>query len=281
MRRLGILAVLFLALAAVMTIARNCSATFRPLRVSDGQLIEFERMVGEIRGAKLVFVGEVHDRKRDHAAQVRIIEELRRSGVPVAIGLEMFAADSQTELDRWSEGKLDGASLIQLYYRNWNVPWPLYRDIFLYARANRVPLVALNIPRDISRKVAQEGFAALTEAERKRLPAGVTCSIDPSYRAFIARAFAGHVTSDASFTHFCEAQMLWNKGMALHLQRYIAQNPGRTVVVLGGVGHAMKQGIPEEVSRDTGYSYKVILPEIPDLDRHTATIADADYLLLF
>lgn len=281
MRRFGRLVILLLVLAAVMTASRNCSAMFRPLRISDGHQIGLEEMMAEIRGTKLVFVGEIHDRKRDHAAQLLIIEELRQRGVPVAIGLEMFTADSQAELDRWIEGKLDGVSLIRLYSRNWNLPWPLYRDILLYARKHRIPLVALNIPHDISRKVAQEGFAALTEAERKRLPAGITCSIDPTYRAFIERAYADHIHGDASFARFCEVQMLWNKGMALHLRSFMAQNPGRTMVVLSGVGHAMKQGIPEEISHDTGLSYKVILPELPELDRHTATVADADYLLLF
>ena len=61
----------------------------------------------------------------------------------------------------------------------------------------------------------------------------------------------------------------------------MARNPGRTVVVLAGTGHAMRRGIPEEVSHDAAYSYKVILPEVAGLNRSTATTADADYLLLF
>ncbi|HEX9079380.1 MAG TPA: ChaN family lipoprotein, partial [Desulfuromonadaceae bacterium] len=200
--------------------------------------------------------------------------------VSLAIGMEMFAADSQPQLDRWTRGELDAEQMRELYRRDWNMPWYLYRDILLYARSHHIPVIGLNVPRDISRKVAQEGFSALSEAERKRLPDGVTCSVDPAYREFIAQAFAAHVHSEASFLHFCEAQMLWNRGMALNLQRFMARSPGRTVVVLTGTGHAMRRGMPEEFAQATGYSYTVLLPETPELDRTTATTADADYLLL-
>lgn len=274
-------AVLTVVAAIVMAVFWNRGGMIRSLRLSDGNIIGIKEMIGEIRGARLIFVGENHEQMKHHRAQLEIIEMLYRSGMPLAIGLEQFTADRQHELDQWVAGTLELNSFITLYYHEWNMPWPLYRDIFIFARTHRIPLIGLNLPREISHKVASEGFAALTPDERKRIPAGITCTVDPEYMEFIRKAYAMHSRKDKLFVNFCEAQMLWNKGMGYHLQQYLARNPGRAVVVLLGTGHAMKSGIPEEVFKETGYGYKVILPEMPDLDRQTASVEDADYLLLF
>ncbi|MCK7512360.1 MAG: ChaN family lipoprotein [Desulfobacterales bacterium] len=38
--------------------------------------------------------------------------------------------------------------------------------IFEYARAQRIPMIGLNVPREITRQVARGGFQSLTEAQR-------------------------------------------------------------------------------------------------------------------
>lgn len=282
MKVLGRLSALFLAMAFVMVMSGSVFAVELAVRLSDHKVIGFTPMIEELKGSRLIFVGEIHDRKEHHLAQLEVIKAFRQAGVPLAIGLEMFTAESQAELDRWVAGKIDLYSFIRLYYRQWEMPWPLYQDILLYARDNRIPLVGLNMPREIIRKVAQEGFAALTPDERKKLPAGINCNVDPAYKSFIRKAYEfGHLGNDKSFVHFCEAQMLWNKGMARRLQEFLLRNPARTVVVLAGVGHAMKRGTPAEVFGGTGYSYKVVLPELPEFERRAVTSEDADYLFLF
>ncbi len=275
------IAALLLALGLILLITHFAAGRIRVFRLSDGKIITLERMVQEVKGARVIFVGEEHDRKRSHTAELEIIERLRRAGVPLGIGLEMFTAESQGKLDQWVAGKLPPDDFIRLYYRNWHMPWPYYRDILIYARDNRVPLIGLNVPEEISSKVAREGFAALTPRELAQLPRGITCSVDPYYRAFIREAYGEHPHSDLSFTYFCEAQMLWNRSMGRNLLEYLARTPGRSIVVLAGVGHAMKRGIPEETFRDTGYAYKVVLPRFADLDRSTLSAQNADYLLLF
>jgi uncharacterized iron-regulated protein len=97
--------------------------------------------------------------------------------------------------------------------------------------------------------------------------------------AFIRQAYAGHGLRGREFTHFCESQMLWNRNMARQLEAFLAKNPGYTVVALVGIGHALKKGVPDEVTSDAD-SYRVILPEFAGLNRYNLTIRDADYLLL-
>lgn len=266
---------LFLAAASAVV---SQGAMMGLLRISDGRLIDVDRMLAESGSASYFFVGENHDNAWHHAAQLAIIRRLHQSGRPVAIGLEMFAVTSQDKLDQWVAGKLPLREFRKVYARNWTLPWHFYREILLYARDNRIPLIGLNLPSGISAKVARQGFAALTAEERRQLPAGVTCNVDPAYMAFIRQGYAIHAMQDKEFTHFCEAQLLWNRNMGRRLAEFQARHPRYTLVALVGIGHALKKGVPAETTSD-GSRYRVILPEYAGLNRSNLTTLDADYLL--
>ncbi len=252
------------------------------LRVRDGRDITFPRMIEEIKKAKFVFVGEVHDIPAHHRMELDVIRALHESDVPLSIGLEMFRADSQKTLDDWVNGSLPLDRFLPVYYDNWRQAWPLYGDIFSYARDHQIPMVGLNIPDKIAEAVAQKGFASLTRNEKMQLPPGISCDVDPTYMDFIRKAYAGHVRHvDKRFLNFCEAQMVWDKSMAWHLIQYSKKHPERTVIVLAGVGHSWKRGIPEQISRESKYSLKVIMPFVPDqIEPDSVTIKDADYVIL-
>jgi uncharacterized iron-regulated protein len=194
----------------------------------------------------------------------------------------MFRADSQKSLDEWVKGALPLDRFLPVYYDNWRQGWPLYRDIFLYARDHDIPMVGLNIPDRIAEAVAKKGFASLTRDEKVQLPPGISCDVDPAYMDFIRKAYADHTRhADKQFLNFCEAQMVWDQSMAWHLVEYVKKHPGRTVIVLAGVGHSWKRGIPERISRESKYSFKVIMPLVPDqIDPDGVTIKDTDYVIL-
>ncbi len=269
-------AVLFLAF--IMT--NSCSVNDDVLRTRDGDVIQFGQMVGEIKKANIIFVGESHDSERDHQIQLDVIKSLNKAGAALAIGTEMFRADSQKQLDEWTKGTLGLNDFLRVYYKNWNMPWSLYEDIFVYARDNRIPLIGLNVPEEITQKVSREGFSSLTDAELKQLPPGISCDVDRAYMDFIRRAYSVHGRDEKSFVSFCEAQMVWDKTMAWHLTEFLKKNPHRTVVVLAGIGHSWKRGIPEQVKRLSSLSYRVILPEVPEHVSGVAALAqDADYIM--
>lgn len=251
-------------------------------RLSDGKVISFERMVGDLKKARIVFVGEFHNNVQHHKWELDIIKALYDDGAPVTVGFEMFQARSQKDLTRWVEGKMPPGQFIQVYDRNWEMPWPLYRDIFFYLRDNRIPAIALNLPWSISTKVATLGFSSLTDKELAELPPGITCSVDKKYMDFIRRAYAAHGIPEKGFDHFCEAQILWDKTMAWHAVKYLQKHPGSTVVIVSGTGHAWKSGIPQQVQDlSEGIPYRVVLPDVPgSIDPEHITKSDADYILL-
>jgi|SRR3990172_2255 len=262
--------------------AKNDRVEGPVFRVADGKVISFEQMIGEIKGVTIVFVGELHDNAEHHRLQLDVIKALHATGAPLAVGLEMFRAESQKDLDRWVSGASTLDQFLPVYYDNWRVVWPLYRDIFLSARESKIPLAGLNVPQEVTRKVASKGFAALGPKDLKDLPPDIFCNVDPRYMEFIKRAYSGHDIDEQTFVHFCEAQMVWDKSMAWHLVRYLRKNPSQHMIVLAGAGHAWKRGIPGQVEQlSPTLTYKVILPHIPgDIDKKHISINDADYVIL-
>ncbi|MGE5809348.1 MAG: ChaN family lipoprotein [Nitrospirota bacterium] len=266
----------------VLTAAVDVDERGDVYRLSDKKTISFSHMVQDVKKADFIVVGEVHDIPEHHQLQLDIIRAFHESGAPLAIGLEMFRTESQNALDSWVKGVLPVHRFISVYYENWRMAWPLYRDIFTYAHDHQIPMLGLNLPSSITELVARQGFASLKEKEKKQLPPGISCDIDPTYMEFIRRAYAVHQQkADERFVHFCEAQMVWDKSMAWRLIEYRKTHPDQKVVVLAGVGHAWKRGIPEQIARGSKYAVKVVMPIVPDeIDEDTVSIRDTDYLLL-
>lgn len=250
------------------------------MKVGNGRIGGIEDIVGDLNSASIVFVGELHDQKEHHRAQLSVIRAMQEAGASMAIGMEMFLSEHQEDLNRWIAGETDEEEFIPAYYHNWNFPWPLYRDIFLFARENKIPMIGLNVSPEITRQVARSGFNSLDPEQLKRLP-GVRCQVDKAYEEFIRRALGDESHAASSFKNFCEAQMVWDTMMAHRLLEYRKQNPGRKIVVLAGSGHSWKKGIPAQIEKAGNTPYRVILPEIPGrLEPEAVTTDEADYLWL-
>ena len=249
--------------------------------VSDMSFSSINAAVFDNINSELFFVGEHHDNPHHHAVQLAVIREIHeKAEKPLAIGLEMFETGYQKQLDQWVDGDLSLDNFIKVYYKNWDQNWPLYSDILLYAREHKIPLVALNIPRNIVRKVAQQGFGSLTAEDMSALPSGVTCDVGPEYRNFIERVFGWHGNHKGSFNNFCEAQVLWDTVMAINLLHFKERHPDMKIVVLAGDGHSWKPGIPRQIKMRQDLPTTVFLPESPKLNRGNVTQADTDYLWL-
>ena len=263
------------------------ACTSRPtgpfLKVSAKKYMSLEDVVFETSTSNLVFVGEHHDNIHHHINQLQIIMELHEiAQVPLAIGLEMFERRDQYILDNWVEGQLQTDEFIKYFYKNWRQPWPLYRDIFLYAKEHQIPLVGLNVPDEIVKKVAQNGYTSLTEKDLSRLPPGITCNVTVEYEKLIERVYNWHDTKKSkSFANFCEAQVLWDTAMAINLLEFHERNNEATVVVLAGSTHAWKPGIPAQVLERKKVSTSIILPEDRDLHRRNISVEETDYMWLW
>lgn len=273
---------LIIILVCCFTLPANSFAGEVITRMSDRQTISFSRMITETEGPDVIFVAETHDNKKSHEMQLDIIRSFRAKKIPLAIGVEMFQTDSQKQLDYWIEGRLTEQDFKDIYARNWSYDWSLYRDIFIFARDNSIPMLALNVPKKIVSKVARQGFASLTPEEKKNLPSAVTCDLNKPQTESLKSTFQAvfkHEVNGKIFDNFCEAQAVRNSGMAMAIASYQKKNPGRKLVALAGTWHAVKHGVPESLASIARLDFKVILPEIPELGLKNTTTAIADYMI--
>ena len=276
---------IIIALVTTFMFSTSCGAgsnseNYRLLDLNRKTELPLSQAVLELKKSQIVLIGEHHSNIAHHRAQLAVIQALKAAGLEVAIGLEMFRHESQPALDRWVAGEIDAQSFEKIYYDNWNFPWQTYSMIFEYARDRKIPMIGLNVPREITRKVARNGFQSLTQEQKGQL-AEVSCVVDQQYMNYIRQAFGGHGHGQLNFIYFCEAQMVWDTAMAVYSLNYLEKNPNAVVVVLTGVGHAQKGAVPRQIQIRSKVPYAVILPEVSGgIDRETISSNEADYLML-
>ena len=219
-------------------------------------------VIEKASGKRVVFVGEYHDRFAHHNVQLQVIKHLYRKDPKIAIGMEMFQRPFQKALDEYISGAINEREFLKQaqYFKRWSFDYNLYKPILDFARTEKIPVVALNLRREITDKVSKGGMDSLTDDEKKEIPAQLDFS-DSSYRERLKQAFDQHKTrGERSFDFFYQAQVLWDETMALSIDEYLQRTPDRRMVVLAGLGHlAYGSGIPKRVLRRNAYEVATIL----------------------
>jgi uncharacterized iron-regulated protein len=270
---------LFLILFIIFLIAASKGFGYQLIDLASLEKTALTESAEHLKTNRLIIVGELHSNKDHHQMQLAVIKALHDAGAKVAIGLEMFRQDSQENLDQWISEDITPSDFHKRYYDNWNYPWPLYSMIFNYARENNIPMVGLNISREITQQVAHEGFDSLSEDQKGKLQ-DVVCIVDEEYMAFIRKSFGDHFHGNLDFINFCEAQLVWDNIMAINALDYLKSNPEKVMVLLTGAGHALKLGIPTQIKKRSDLPHVVILPETPGyISLEKMTIEDADFLI--
>lgn len=221
-----------------------------------------QQIVSQLQAAKVVYLGETHDRESDRQQQLAIMQTLFDRNSRLAIGMEMFQRQMQPVLDRYLAGKITADELRQQseFDRRWGYKWESYLPILEFAKANRLPVIALNTPTEITRKASKTGLESLTKAELEYIPP--LDQIDRSnlkYQQMILGSYQQHAgivsIASKSFDRFYTAQLLWDETMADRVATFAKQNPDRQTIVIAGQAHIIYgYGIPDRVMRRMGNS---------------------------
>ncbi len=219
-------------------------------------VINQQAMLTDLAQAKVVYLGETHDAIADHQGQLQIIQVLYQYNKRVAIALEMFQRPYQPLLDQYLAGEITELELQQQseYDSRWGFPWEYYAPILRFAKAHQLPLIALNVPTEITRKVAKGGLESLTDADRQWIPPESEIRTDnAAYRQIIQAVYEqihqGRSMS-SSFDRFFLAQVLWDETMAQVVTNFLQAQPKHQVIVLAGDEHLVYgYGIPSRVAR--------------------------------
>ena len=211
-----------------------------------------KHLIPELADKRVIYVGETHTRYDHHLIQLEIIKQIHALNPELAIGMEFFQQPFQQYLDAYINGEISEREMLRFteYYDRWRFDYRLYAPILRYAQRNRIPLVALNLPAEITQKVSRDGLDSLSEEERAQVPTDIDRS-DTAYAQRLEDIFKQHPEGQApNFEHFLTAQLLWDEGMAQQVVNYLTANPTRRMIVLAGSGHlAYGSGIPNRVAR--------------------------------
>jgi len=274
-----VLFLLFLGACREMEVKEGVQAPAYQVVLPEGASTRnLQELLAELAGKRVIYVGETHSRYGHHLLQLEVIRGLYERGVDLVIGMEFFQKPFQKWLDAWIAGEISEAEMLEKtqWYDRWRFDYRLYRPILRFAREHRIPVIALNIPRELTEQVSEKGIDGLEKAERAQLPAEIDRS-DQAYRERLHKAFSRHQGREESqFERFLDVQYSWDEGMAQSVADYLERHPEKTMVVLAGSGHiAYGSGIPNRVARRIGGDYIIILPatgkeDVPEM---------ADYLV--
>jgi len=251
-----------------------------------GVLLTPADLPGRLADARLVLVGEGHTEMDSHTVERRVVEALHRAGRRVLIGLEMYPYPEQRWLDDWSDGKLTEEAFLDgsHWYKNWGYNWLYYRDIFLFARDNRLRMYAINAPREVVAAVRQKGFQGLTPEEAAHIPTQIDTKNADHLRLFKAsfEEMSFHVGgSDEQWQAMLNAQCTWDATMGWNAVAPLAKDPDpkAVMVVLVGAGHVQYGlGIAWQAKQWFGGKIASVIPvAVEDDKRHPVKAVQASY----
>ena len=126
---------------------------------SKGKKLSYKKMIRVLKEKDIVLVGEFHNNAISHWMELEITKDLKESR-ELVLGAEMFEADNQEPLDKYLAGQLSAKGL-DSNARLWkNYPTD-YAPLVNFAKENKNPFAATNVPRRYASLVAKGGFEKL------------------------------------------------------------------------------------------------------------------------
>ncbi len=225
--------------------------TLTPWVVKKDSKLTFDAFINELADTPAVFVGEQHDRYDNHLIQFKILKALHQRNPNIAIGLEWFQQPYQWVLNRYLNGTLSEKQLLEKseYYKRWQYRYAMLRPIMLYAKQQHIPIIALNAPVEVTRKVGKSGLGSLTPKERRQLPKTIHPA-SKTYRKRLEAIFKEHSKDKKMLENFITVQRIWDETMAMNAHSFLASHPSHQIIVFAGNGHISDHvGIPADLKR--------------------------------
>lgn len=197
------------------------------LFTSEGKAIDKDKMLPELAKADVVLFGEQHNDSVAHWLQLEITKGLFKTHAnQLVLGAEMFETDVQLVLDEFLTGKIPERNF-EAESRLWPNYASDYKPLVLFAKDNKLKLVATNVPRRYAAAVANFGMESLGgfSPEAHKLMAPIPYGVDyelPGYKNMLSmfggshagekgkQMIAAQALKDATMAHFILAN--WQPG---------------------------------------------------------------------
>ncbi|MGA0559122.1 ChaN family lipoprotein [Larkinella sp. VNQ87] len=204
--------------------------------------VNYQKVLKEANDADVVFFGELHNNPICHWLELQLTKDLyAEKKTQLLLGAEMFEADNQAALSDYVAGKTSDKEFAK-QARLWNNYKTDYRPLVDFARDNKIPMVATNVPRRYASTVARQGLAALDTlpTAQKAWIAPLPLTVDltlPGYKAMLDMMHGDNAkTAPEQGANFARAQAIKDATMA----HFILQNrkPGTTFLHYNGSYHS-------------------------------------------
>ena len=239
----------------------NDPAVGDSVHLPTGVKVTAEQMNAAITDARIIYIGETHDNPASHRQELQVLKAVaNRYPGQVSLGMEMFNTGHQEVLDKWVAGELSEKEFLQEsdWYSNWQMDFAYYADLLHYAREMKIPVVGINVSKELRQEVGMHDLDELDEETRMQLPD--MDFNDPYQKAMVESIFAGHGPGSKMFEAFLRVQTLWDESMAERIVRHMADQgqEHRMVVIAGGYHVRHGFGIPRRVYRRMPTSYVLV-----------------------
>src|SRR3990172_13241776 len=116
------------------------------LMTNQGKLLSLEEAFEFLMDYNVIFIGEVHELRVAHEAELAILTGLSEGDPNLVLALEMFERDVQYILDAYLKGQISEHTFLER-----SRPWPNYqedyRPLIELAKKQGIPVIAANVPR--------------------------------------------------------------------------------------------------------------------------------------
>lgn len=227
--------------SAVVSTARGSQLWGTLVELASQRVLPFDAFVETVARAQVVALGEEHDHAEIQAFELRLLQALAQHRPQrLALAMEFLERDMQPAVDAYLTGASD-ATTLQQHIKASAAFMQYYFPLVQYARQARIPVLAMNIPRPLARRVAKEGLQAVVQSvaqtERGYFPTTFS-AITPQYRSYFLRAVAAsHPLQAEQVDRFVEAAHVKDDVMAESLAVFLEGAPDWTVLAIAGRFH--------------------------------------------
>ncbi|MCA8913912.1 MAG: ChaN family lipoprotein [Planctomycetes bacterium] len=205
-------------------------------------------LAGQLSAYNVVFVGELHGNPGAHRVELEVLRRMAKDGGPLALATEQFERDTQQVLDDYLAGKIS-----EKEFREKGHLWPNYADyrpLVEFCKANKIPVIAGNIPRPLANRVYKEGVDVLEKFtdEEKSWSASEVKALPGAYRTKFFEAMGGMEGHTDAMERMYASQCFKDDTMADSVAKWLKENPKGRVLHINGNFHSKGGlGVPEKL----------------------------------
>lgn len=126
----------------------------------NGKRTSYKKLLKASVNTDILLFGEHHNNPISHWLQLALTKDIHKQHKSVVMGAEMLERDNQEQLNQYLSDEIDQKGLDSLA-RLWSNYKTDYKPLVDYAKENKIPFIATNIPRRFASMVYRGGFESL------------------------------------------------------------------------------------------------------------------------